>query len=175
MRSYICIIHKGTPFKLVWVNEDSKGVYLGIYGAVEGTHFSYHADGTMHFKYTELSIPKQRHQGTPIRSINTFQQIVFQAFPLIPSTMYIAGHVYQKEDQRTSVAVFLDGFIFADNTLAIDTYLINRAKEPDFIKFVYSRPTQDKYKIIACNVFSLTNFSTHKIGLVILSGEGVVK
>jgi hypothetical protein len=175
MRSYICISHEGTPFKLVWVNEDSKGVYLGLYGAVQGTHFSYHIDGTKHFKFPDSPNPQQQHQGTPISSIQSFQQIAFQAFQLIPSTMYIAGHIYQKEDQASSIAVFLDGSLFADKTLAIDAYLINRAKELDFIKFLYSRSTEDIYKIIACNVFALTNFSTHKIGLVILSGVGVVK
>jgi hypothetical protein len=175
MRSYICISHEGTPFKLVWVNEDSKGVYLGLYGSVQGTHFSYHADGTKHFKLPDSPTPQQQHKGIPISSIDPFQQIIFQAIPLLPSTMYIAGHVYQKEDQASSTAVFLDGSIFTDKTLAIDAHLINRTKEQDFIKFVYSRPDKDIYKVIACNVFTLTNFLTHKIGIIILSGEGVIK
>jgi hypothetical protein len=137
-------------------------------------HFSYHTDGTKHFKLPDSPTPQQQHKGIPISSIDPFQQIVFQAFPLLPSTMYIAGHVYQKEDQESSTAVFLDGSIFTGMTLAIDAHLINRKKELDFIKFVYSRPYENRYKIIACNIFALTNFPTHKIGLVILSGEGVI-
>jgi len=171
MRSYICINHERTPYKLVWANEDSKGVYLGFYGAAQGIHYSYHVDGAKHFELPGSVAPEQQSKGTPINDIDPFQQIAFQTYQLIPTTMYIVGNVYEKEDQASSAAVFLNESIFAENVLAIDAYVINRAKEADFIKFLYAkRPIEYRHKIIACNLFTLSNFPTHKIGLVILSG-----
>ena len=175
MRSYVCVSYREKYYKLVWVNEDSKGVYLGMYGFVQGTHFSYHRDGTKHFRVYNSPVPQLQHKGTPIEDIELFQQITFQVIPLHETNITITGFEYQKEDQSSSTSVFLDEEIFREKTLAIDSYLINRTKEPDFVKFLYSYPMREKYKIVACNIHELTNFPKHKIALVILSGEGVVQ
>jgi hypothetical protein len=50
MRAFICTNLGKKLYKIVWINEDSAGVYVGLYGKEGGTHFSYHVDGTKHFK-----------------------------------------------------------------------------------------------------------------------------
>src|SRR5262245_23022047 len=124
MRSYVCINHAGKVYKVVWFNEDRKGVYVGWYGTIKRDHFSYHTDGTKHFKHQALSIPQNQHKGTPINDIEDFQHVLFQLIPLSTTNIQIAGFEYQKEDISSSSATFLSESLFLDKTLAIDVYLV---------------------------------------------------
>lgn len=177
MRFYICVNHEGRVYKFVWVNEDSKGIYLGMYGSFQGTHFSYHADGTRHLKLHGSPAPQLESKGrsTPINQIQTHQQMGFQVLDLSHWTPSTVGSEYVKEDHASSAAVFLEEAVFSDRTLAIDAYIFNQAKEQEFVHFVYSAAYNGKYQVLMCSIFALRNFPEPKIGVLILSGEGVVK
>lgn len=174
MRCYVCISHDGIPYKLVWFNEDSKGVYVGLYGAVAGLHLSYHADGAKHFRQPGSPVPIQQHAGTRIEDIQAFEQVCFQAHPLSPSTLYIAGHIYTREDRASPVAVFLDGELFTGEVLGVDVYILRRTSELDFVGHLYSHYHSAPYRIVACNVFALEHFPAHKLAAVLLTGDGVL-
>ena len=174
MRFYICVNHEDRIYKFVWVNEDSQGVYLGMYGSFQGTHFSYHADGTKHFKLYTPSVPSQGFKGTPINQIETRQQMLFEVLDLSSWTPTDMGSEYEKEDRASSAAIFLDRAIFSDRTLAIDAYIFNRAQEQEYVNFVYSAAYNGKYKVLMCSIFALGHFLQHKVGVLFLSGQGVI-
>ena len=171
---YICVNHEGRVYKFVWVNEDSKGIYLGMYGSFQGAHFSYHSDGTRHLKLPSSRVPQLQHSRTPINQVRTHQQIAFQVLDLSNWTPSTLGSEYEKEDRASSAAIFLDRAIFSDRTLAIDAYIFNRAQEQEFVDFVYLAAYNGKYQVLMCSIFALRNFPEHKIGVLILNGEGVI-
>jgi hypothetical protein len=107
MRSNICLNYEGKIHKLIWFNEDKSGVYVGWYGTVSGSHFSYHADGTKHFIITLISSTINEHIGTPIDAIDPFEQISFQAIPMYSKMMGIIGTEYKKEDSKSSQTFIL--------------------------------------------------------------------
>lgn len=176
MRFYICVNHEGRVYKFVWINEDSKGIYLGMYGSFRGTHFSYHANGTRHVKLHGSQTPQleSEDRSTPINQIQTHQQIAFEVLDLSNWTPSTLGSEYQKEDRASSAAIFLDRAIFSDKTLAIDAYIFNRAKEQEFVDYVYSAAYNSKYQVLMCSIFVMRKFPEHKVGVLILSGQGVI-
>ncbi len=174
MRSFICLNRGGRPYKLAWFNEDSKGVYIGMYGAVAGFHFSYHSDGTRHSKGALFPEPILQHNAIPIAKIETFQQVVFQLTPLSDEIIAITGFEHTKEDDKASTAMFLDEAAFPENTLAVDAYLVNRTCERDFLDFLFRRFPDDQYSLVSLVVQALEFFPKHKLGLALLTGKGVI-
>lgn len=171
MRTCICVNYEGRAYKLVWINEDSKGIYLGWYGAVAGMHVSYHSDGSKHFRQPDSSIPHPPHDGTAIADIDRFVQVGFQAIPLYQDMLSIAGFEYRQEDKKSSNVIILPHSQFAGGTLALDAYILHREKEAEFVDFAFSRQSGLPYDFVALHLFSLFYFPNHKVGLVILSGK----
>jgi hypothetical protein len=166
MRVCICVGHESKFYKLVWVNEDSKGVYIGMYGEASGTHFSYHANGKRHWRTNDHSFSQELPDFTPIEKIVDFiQSIQSQTGVISTDALLHMGTEYEKEDPESSVAIFLNSDILGDN-LMVQSYLFHRDREPDFAKFLQTEYYKD-FRILACNIFALTNFPKHKVALVI--------
>ena len=170
-RLFICVNYQGKPYKLIWFNEDSTGVYIGLYGLVQGVHFSYHQDGIKHFKIPDSKEYLQEHQGLPIAQITDFAQITFQAIPLYPQMMAITGNEYRQDDKNSTNAIFIEGSIFSEGMIGLSSYLINRKSEQIFVDYLYSDTFQPHYEILVCNIFALNFFPQHKLGLIILKGK----
>ena len=166
-RLFICINYQGKPYKLMWFNEDAKGVYIGHYGMVQGAHFSYHQDGIKHFKIPNSKEYLQEHQGLPIAQITDFAQIGFHAIPLYPQMMAITGNEYRHDDKYSTNAIFIEGSIFSEDMIGLSSFLINRKSEQVFVDYLYSNTFQPHYEILVCNIFTLNFFPQHKLGLII--------
>jgi hypothetical protein len=147
------------------MNEDRAGIYIGYYGEVAGSHFSYHKDGTKHFRLPGMKEPVQQHQGIPIQDVDSFVQVGYQAIPLYPRMMEIVAETYAKEDMRSTQALFVDGALFTANQVDLDTYLLHRDKEPEFVDFIFSRQA---HQLHLCVINPLEHFPVHKVAIVIL-------
>ena len=168
MRVVIRVGHEDKFYSLVCINEDSKGVYIVMYGAARGMHFSYHADGKRWFKNANGEIiSPELGDFTPINEIDSIKAIQSQTAVTSTDALMHMGTEYQKEDPESSVAVFLNSDILGDN-LALHSYILNRDRELDFTGFLQKQDFADVYRILACNIFALENFPNHKIALVIL-------
>lgn len=167
MCSFICVRFDGKPYKIAWVNEDHIGVYLGSYGKIAGSHVSYHLDGTCHKKIPTSKAPIQAFKSVPIADIMSLRHIVTQAIPLSREIIEISGFAYDKEDQLSSSAIFLDELNSVDKQLSIYLYILHKTQEPVFIDTVFNINAQFKQKILVCHVSPLDNFPHHKVGLVL--------
>jgi hypothetical protein len=165
MRSYICVRHENNLYKLVWTNEDRKGVYVGWYGEVAGTHSSYHTDGIKHFRLSTSPEAINQHKGLPIQDIDSFVQVGYQTIPLYSRMMGIIGHEYLKEDSHSAQAFFINGSLFGQDRIDLDLYLLHREKEQEFVRFIF---TSRADKINLCAINSLDHFPNHKVAMVIL-------
>jgi len=173
MRFYICVSFDEKRYKLVWVNEDPKGVYIGMYKPGKGSHYSYHKDGRRHHKTHGSEKPEFPHDAIPIEEITSFRQIIHQAFRLSDESLHGLGLEYQKEDQKSSSVVFLDAVILRDKALALDTYLLHHTRENQFLKVIFDLYKKEKYKILVCNIHKLEHFPRQKLAVVLMSAEGV--
>src|SRR5437667_9806667 len=78
MRAFVCTDYDSTIRKLVWLNESSAGIYVGMYDEKHDPHTSYHVDGRHHTKITrgEEEVEIFGEQSEPITSISKYQKIM---------------------------------------------------------------------------------------------------
>jgi hypothetical protein len=167
MRIFICVNDEGKFYKIAWANESSRGIYLGMYGAASGTHFTYHADGVRHIRTVDSSIRQEQGKGTPISDITAVQQVHFQVFATSSDAIKSMASEYIKQDPKSSVSIFLNNDILGDN-LAFSSFILHRDSELDFSNILHREPCGNFYRILSCNVFALTHFPDHKLALMIL-------
>jgi len=167
MRVVIRVGHEGKYHSLACINEDSKGVYLVLYGGISGMHFSYHADGKRWLRNKKHETIQEFTDSIPIEKIVSIQPFWSPTQVISSDALMDLGTEYQKDDPESSVAIFLNSDILGDN-LAIHSYILNREKEADFAKFLQKEDYARDFIILACNIIELINFPRHKIALVIL-------
>lgn len=166
MRSYICVRYENRLYKIVWMNEDKQGIYVGWYGKVTESHFSYHKDGYTHLKVFQHSKkPLSPYQKTPIDDVRGFVQIGYQGIPLHSQMMRIIGQEYTKQDQRSGQVFFIDSNLFIEETMDLDLYIVEKDKEQDFVQFTFQHHNE---KIQFCFLNFLDNFPNHKLAMLIL-------
>jgi hypothetical protein len=167
MRVVIRVGNEGKYYSLACINEDSKGVYLVLYGDLYGMHFTYHADGKRWLRTREHETIQEFGDSTPIEKIDSILNLYSPTNVISSDALKSMGTEYQKEDPKSSVAIFLNGDILGDN-LALHSYILNRDRERDFAGFLQKQDFAYVFRILACNIFALDNFPNHKIALVIL-------
>lgn len=97
MRIFLCFRREGAIYRLVWVNEDKGGIYLGYLGGQAEAHWSYHRDGRSHTKigsdyYNQADgIPIENWRGVRQLS-NTFMPMTDNWFS--SATRYSEGQLF---------------------------------------------------------------------------------
>jgi hypothetical protein len=167
MRVCLCFNIKGRPAKLVWFNEDKQGVYIGYYGEIGPSHFSYHKDGKTHFKLKLKSKKPQiinESQLLPINDISNYTQILFAGLSI--TQPFVSDY---KKDIKMTSEIFLPDRVLSKQ-FAIDSYLVCKTKEEEFLqrKF-YFYEEKGHYNWLNLNLFVLENFPNHKLALLFLS------
>lgn len=168
MQTCVCTNYKDKIYKIVWVHDDAQGVYIGMFGQLAGSHFSYHIDGNRWFKIGRERV--NEHRTIPIEEINSFNQITFQTLPLNDTNIKITAFEYRPDNKSTS-EIFLENLTFSSkNQISLDSYLVRVGKESDFVKFVYAYPKiNHKYDLVGCYLIKLDKFPNHKVGILLLS------
>jgi hypothetical protein len=80
VRIALCVRYQQQVFRLVWINESTNGIYVGVLGAHHDSHVSYHQDGTRHVKLG--SEYHNRFSDTPITSHKDVKQLDHFSLPL---------------------------------------------------------------------------------------------
>jgi hypothetical protein len=169
MRLALCIRYQQKVFRLLWINESRKGIYVGVLGRKADSHVSYHRDGTRHFKRgSEHRIP---FSDTPIASHKGPKQLGHFSLPLL--TDWFTAETAYAGDEKTETVVLLDERVLYDkDTLALDVWLLDRASESELLDTVARSIVQlPSFHIVAELVLSLQNFPDHKLALTVRSAR----
>ena len=162
MRIAICVRHQASIYRLVWLNEDKGGIYLG---AREDSHVSYHADGTRHVK---MGIEyHNRFTDAPIASFTGFKQLDHFALSLTkewfnPKTLYPG-------DRRTESSILVDeSLLSGKDSLALDTWLTDRSSEQELLATIahHVLPLAG-FVVVSEFGSSLEHFPEHKLFLIL--------
>jgi hypothetical protein len=172
MRAFVCTDHDSTIRKLVWLNESSAGVYVGLYDEKDDPHTSYHADGRHHTKLTrggnEIEVFRAQHQ--PIASIARYQQIISTGAFYADKTMHRLPQ-YESGSKETAFVLIGRGIFRHVEALAMNTFIVKRDYEATFLEQIYSDYQTDSYEVVAVTAFSLEHFPSHNVSVVLYRVE----
>jgi hypothetical protein len=167
MRAFICTDYDSTIRKLVWLNESRAGVYVGMYDEKKNPHTSYHADGRHQTKITlgGKEIEVFREHRKPITSISGHQQIMGHGAFYADSTM---RRLPQFESSKETAFVLIGRGIFKHvEALGMDTFIVNRQYEAEFLKRMYADYEADSFELVTVNTFRLEHFPSHNVSIVL--------
>ena len=169
MRISVCFRRSGQVYRLVWVNEDRNGVYLGFLGAQTESHWSYHRDGRTHSKLGEDYV--NQNNSIPIEDWKGVRQL-FNAYMPLTGNWFSAATTYEG-DKKTETVLLVDERSFSDDRFcSLDLWLIDRDSEAALFARVGEHLSSDpKYTIVAEIVSALDHFPNHKIALTLRSGN----
>lgn len=168
-RSYICVRSSYGFRKLIWLNEDASGVYVGWYEQSSSSHFSYHADGKCHSRINGRPDKIQPDTRIPIQDIELPFPILSTGIFLREGKLLAPGTKYVGDDPQSNTAIFLDVELLTNEALSASFCLFSRNSEVDFLRAYYRIAEVTGRPIVAAVSFSLKNFPNHKLGIT-LSG-----
>ncbi len=178
MRISLCVFIKDRIYKITWFNEDRHGIYIGFYGELGPSHFSYHKDGKAHLKIVNPDTKKitypQKHQSIPIKDITAAHQILFNGLVIkYESTL----HSEYKHDQKSNGEIFFSEKIFKPQKhISTDIYLVSKTNEKIFLEQQMKRYEKEKaFRLISMNLFELKNFPQHKMALLFLATKSPLR
>ena len=169
MRISICFRRAGQVHRLVWVNEDSGGVYLGHLGAQSESHWSYHRDGRTHIKLgSEYLNPSE---GIPIKDWRGVRQLCHTHMPMTDN-WFSAATAYGGDRKTETVLIVDDKSFSGERFCSLDLWLIDRDSESELFALVGKHFTSEpRDTIVAEVVASLDHFPNHKLAVTLRSSE----
>jgi hypothetical protein len=177
VRTIIHLIREERVYKLLWVNEDADGFYLGLYGPEHGEggggpHQSYHADGKRHTRLSQSQEPLMEQHGTPIRGVVGVQPLGTQAISFQAKSLEALAAEYEHEDPKATLSLFLDGDAFPNWVFSLHSALFHRTQEPGWISTIRSRTPGWSGTVLAAVAIPLEHFPEHKLGLIFVNYAG---
>jgi len=174
VRTIIHLIWERRIYKLLWVNEDADGFYLGLYGPEHGEggggpHQSYHADGKRHIRLTQSRGPLLEQHGPPIREVVGIQSLGTQAMSFETESLEALGAEYEHDDPKATLSLFLDGAAFPKWVFNLHGALFHRTQEPSWISTISSRTPSWSGTVLTAVAIPLEYFPDHKLGLVFVN------
>ena len=168
MRISVCFRRGEQVYRLVWVNEDRAGIYLGYLGAQQESHWSYHRDGRSHTKLGEEYL--NQSDGVSIEKVRGVRQLSNSYMPLTDN-WFSAATLYAG-DQKTETVLIVDEASFSGARFcSLDAWLISRDSEADLFRIVgASGASETQFTMVAEVVASLDFFPEHKLALTLRSG-----
>ena len=166
MRIALCVRHGETIHRLVWFGESKAGIYVGVLGAQEDSHVSYHTDGTRHTKIGAEY--HNRFSDTPIHEYAGCRQL--DHFSLSLTKNWFNAQTHYKGDEKTESMVLVDQKTLASrDTLGLNVWLTDRKSEQELLKVTaYEFP---KFQLVAEYIASLENFPNHKLAISLHSAR----
>ena len=169
MRIALCFRRSDNIHRLIWITESKNGIYLGIQGAKQEFHISYHQDGTRHAKVG--SDYHNRFNDVQIASHKGVRQLHHVSLPITKA--WFTTETAYSGDNKTESLFLLDEALFRDrDTLALDVWLLDRSSERELFgtvgKLINSDPA---FQIITEIVASLDGFPEQKIALTLRSAR----
>lgn len=168
MRIALCFRRAGQVYRLVWVNEDSGGIYFGYLGAQNDAHWSYHRDGRSHTKLGSAYV--NQSDEIPIEDWQGVRQLGNTYMPLTDN--WFSAATEYSGDGKTETVLIVDEKSFSEGRFcSLDMWLIDRDSEADLFELVGRHMSfEPRYTIVAEVVASLDFFPNHKIALTLRAG-----
>ena len=165
MRISICFRRGSRIHRLVWLNESTAGIYLGVLGGQREFHVSYHQDGTRHAKFD--SEYQNRFSDVPIAAHTGVKQL--EHLSLSMTKEWFSAATLYRGDEKTETLVLLDEGLFQGrDTCSLDVWLLDRAAEPELFAVVGRLLAANKaFQVVAEMVAALDHFPNHKIALTL--------
>jgi hypothetical protein len=132
LRIVICIRRAGKAWKLAWFREDKQGIYGGYFGNGKDWHFSYHADGTMHFKENKGDLILNDAQTTEIAAVKEMKVLSSSGFPI--HSMGRITDAFKGNARAIHVFLVEQGDFSSYTHLGITYTLIHTSFEDQFIR-----------------------------------------
>ena len=169
MRISLCFRRAGAVYRLVSVNEDSGGIYLGYLGGQSEAHWSYHLDGRSHTKIG--SEYYNQTDGIPIEDWRGVRQLS-NSYMAMTDNWFSAATAYPG-DRKTETVLLLDESSFDRGRFcSLDLWLLDRAAEGEFFDLVGKHlASAPGYTMVAEIVSALDHFPDHKIAVTLRSGN----
>ena len=169
MRISICFRRAGQVHRLVWVNEDNAGVYLGHLGAQSDAHWSYHRDGRSHTKFGSQYL--NQSTGIPIEDWRGVRQLCHTHMPMTDN-WFSTATAYSGDGKIETVLIVDEKSFSGDRFCSLDLWLIDRDSESALFAMVgRSFASDPKDTIVAEVVASLDYFPSHKLAVSLRSCE----
>ena len=169
MRIALCVRFDKRLFRLVWINESKNGIYVGILGAKQESHVSYHRDGNRHVKVA--ADYHNRFSDAPIAAHKGAKQLGHLSLPLTKNS-FEPKMAYLGDEKTESLLLLDERLLWNKDTLALDLWLLDRASEPELLDIVARVLASDSgFQVLAELVCSLDNFPDHKIALTLRSAR----
>jgi hypothetical protein len=167
MRIALCVRHGKTIHRLVWLGESKAGIYVGVLGAQEDSHVSYHTDGTRHTKMG--SEYHNRFSDTPIHEYAGCRQL--DHFSLSLTKNWFNAKTQYTGDEKTESIVLVDEKSLAGrDTLALNVWLTDRKSEQELLN-ITAGEIDPKFTLVAEYIASLENFPNHKLAISLHSAR----
>jgi hypothetical protein len=128
MRIALCVRYHQQVFRLVWINESTNGIYVGVLGAKQDNHVSYHQDGTRHVKLG--SEYRNRFSETPITSHKDVKQLYHFSLP-ITKDLFNSKTTYTGDEKTESLVLLDERLLYDKDTLALDVWLLVKKYRPN--------------------------------------------
>lgn len=165
MRLSLCFRREARVHRIIWVNESSRGLYLGVLGGMKDSHVSYHGDGKRHARMGSGLCNEQ--EDVPIADWRGVRQLQHVSLS-ISKDWFHAGNEYVK-DTASDVAIILDDRPFVPLArCAMDFWLLDRASEPEYFALVErGRSAENAIRPLVELVVPLEHFPNHKIAITL--------
>ena len=169
MRIALCVRLDKRLFRLVWINESKNGIYVGILGAKQESHASYHQDGNQHAKAG--ADYHNQFSDAPIAAHKGVKQLGHLSLPLTKNS-FSPKMDYSGDEKTESLLLLDERLLWNKDTLALDLWLLDRASEPQLLDIAAKVLASDcRIQVLAELVSSLDNFPGHKIALTLRSAR----
>lgn len=169
MRTALCVRRGESIYRLVWFGESKAGLYIGVLGAQEDSHQSYHTDGTRH---TRVGADyHNRFSDTRINDFVGFNQLGHFSLSLTKN-WFNAKTLYTGDKKTESIVLIHEKVLARRDTLALDVWLTDRKSEQNLLNIIANGPGGDaKFSPVTEYVASLENFPNHKLVLSLHSAR----
>lgn len=169
MRVALCVRRQKSIYRLVWLGESKAGIYVGVLGAQEDSHVSYHTDGTRHVKIGDEY--HNRFADTPISEFKGFKQLDHFSLSLTKD-WFNAKSLYAGDAKTESIVLVDEQLLAGKDTLALDVWLTDRKSEQDLLNITATGPASDpKFTLVSEFLASLENFPEHKVAISLCSAR----
>jgi len=169
MHIALCVRYRKAVYRLIWLTESKAGFYVGLLGAEEDTHASYHQDGTRHTKIG--TDHHNRFSDTPINTFAGFNQL--DHFSLSLTKNWFNSKTEYLGDMRTESIVLIDErMLINKDTLVLDVWLTDRGSEMSLLQTIQTHLISDpKFSVVGQFVLALVHFPGHKVALTLRSAR----
>lgn len=166
-RSALCVRHESGIYRLVWLNESSAGIYIGVLGSDEDSHMSYHSDGTRHTK-----IGSDYHGGvsdTPIADHTGIRHLGHFSLSLTKN-WFNSKTIYSGDEKTASIMLIDESLLTGKDTLAMDVWITDRASEQNLLTTT-GNSRFDKFTPVSEFLSALEYFPDQKIAISLHSAR----